>query len=167
MVAVQLAQVNVARLRFPVSSPRLAGFVSALDRVNRLAELSPGFVWRYEHGHEPHEAIGDQRTVVNLSVWEAYQSLHDYVYRSAHAGFVRRRGEWFEPPQAPSSALWWVPAGHRPTVDEALARLRHLRVYGPSPRAFSLRRRFDPNGRPERLLARPAQGSARRRTSSR
>lgn len=42
----ELAQVNVARLRADVGSRVVAGFVSALDPVNRIADESPGFVWR-------------------------------------------------------------------------------------------------------------------------
>jgi hypothetical protein len=33
---------------------------------------------------------------------------------------------------------------------EALRRLRHLRARGPSPQAFTLRRRFGPDGQPTR-----------------
>jgi uncharacterized protein DUF3291 len=124
-------------------------FVRAVDRINRLAAQAPGFVWLHENEHEDHfNQVGDDPlTFFNLSVWESYERLHAYVYRSAHAGFVRRRYEWFERVEGPATALWWVPAGHEPSPDEALARLRHLRTYGPSPRAFTVRRRFTPDGR--------------------
>jgi heme-degrading monooxygenase HmoA len=145
-----LAQVNVARLRFPLDAPAASEFVAALDRINRLADESPGFVWRHraEHGHVSY--ADDPRLLLNLSVWESYPHLHAYVYRSAHGHYVRRRYEWFEPIRTPATALWWVPAGHEPTPDEALARLRYLRTYGPTARAFTVRSRFDPSGRPER-----------------
>ena len=32
--------------------------------------------------------------------------------------------------------LWHVPAGHRPSVQEAIERLEHLKAHGPSERAF-------------------------------
>jgi hypothetical protein len=32
--------------------------------------------------------------------------------------------------------MWWVPAGHRPTVQEAIERLQHLQQHGPSEHAF-------------------------------
>jgi hypothetical protein len=39
-------------------------------------------------------------------------------------------------------ALWWVPAGHLPTIGEAEERLAHLRVHGPTPHAFTIKHRF-------------------------
>ncbi|HYB85832.1 MAG TPA: DUF3291 domain-containing protein, partial [Streptosporangiaceae bacterium] len=44
----QLAQVNIGRLRAPLDSAQLAGFVAALDPVNALADVAPGFVWRLQ-----------------------------------------------------------------------------------------------------------------------
>jgi hypothetical protein len=88
--------------------------------------------------------------VINLSVWASYEALHAFTYRSAHGAFVKRRAEWFAAAQTPSTALWWVTQGTRPTVDEALRRLAVLRRYGPSPRAFGVRRRYGPDGRPIR-----------------
>jgi Domain of unknown function (DUF3291) len=147
----QLAQANVARQRAPLSSPEMGEFVVALDPVNRIAEGSPGFVWRLR-SDERHGATvvqeGSSAMVVNLSVWESYEALHAFVYRSPHGAYLRRRARWFTPTPPPSTVLWWVEAGERPTVEEALRRLRHLRAYGPSAQAFTLRRRFGPDGRP-------------------
>lgn len=134
-------------LRAPIDSPEIRDFVAALDPVNRLADESPGFVWRLkaEPGDTTHV---DENLVLNMSVWESYEDLHAFVYRTGHGVFLRRRLEWFERMEAPITALWWVPEGELPTVDDALARLEHLREHGPAPHAFSLRRRFDPAGRP-------------------
>lgn len=141
----RLAQVNVARLRWDLGSPRLAGFVGAVDGVNLLAEASPGLVWRLRAAHGPVPlAVDDPRLVVNVSVWETYEHLHAFVYRSRHAGLVRPRAEWFVPSRPPYVALWWVAAGTEPTQADALARLAYLRRYGPTPRAFTMRRRFAP-----------------------
>lgn len=144
----ELAQVNVAIMRAPLDHPSMAGFAAAFDRVARLAERSPGFVWRLPSGHAvaPDEDGADQ--VVNVSVWRDYQSFHQFVYRSAHGQLLLRRSHWFLPTRQPSTALWWINAGERPTVEETLARLRHLRTYGPSPRAFSLLRQFTGEGQP-------------------
>jgi hypothetical protein len=146
-----LAQANVARQRAPLDSPEMGEFVVALDPVNRIAERSPGFVWRLRSS-ESHGATvledGSAPMIVNLSVWESYEALHAFVYRSPHGAYLRRRARWFTPTRQPSTVLWWVEAGRQPTVDEALRRLRHLRANGPSPKAFTLRRRFDPDGRP-------------------
>jgi hypothetical protein len=145
---VQLAQVNVARMRAPLDDPVMRGFVDALGAVNRLAETSPGFCWRAAE----HAVLADDTGpfVVNVSVWTGYRPLHEFVYRSAHAGFLRRKAAWFRPTEQPSTALWWVPDGTRPGLADAVRRLQHLRRHGPAPPAFSLRRRFGPDGRPER-----------------
>jgi hypothetical protein len=148
---VELAQVNIARLRYPVDAPELADFVAALGRINALAERSAGYVWRHptDFGHlSGAELLGDPAVVINLSVWQTYEHLHEFTYRSAHAEFVRRRSRWFAPMPRPATVLWWLPAGTRPTPEQAVARLRLLHRYGPSPQAFTPRRRFDPQGRP-------------------
>jgi hypothetical protein len=148
-----LAQANIARQRGPLDSPVMRGFVVALDPVNRIAERSPGFVWRLGSS-QSHGATtlrdGSFPVIVNLSVWGSYEALHAFVYHSPHGAYLRRRARWFEPSPQPSTVLWWVEAGQRPTVEEALRRLRHLRAHGPSPQAFTLRRRFEPDGRPTR-----------------
>jgi Domain of unknown function (DUF3291) len=149
----QLAQVNVTRMRAAPDSPVMAGFMAAVDPVYRMADASPGFIWRLHGagGHMPtcrDDAEGWQ--VVNVSVWSSYEALHQFVYRSRHGGLVRRRAEWFLPTRQPSTALWWVPADELPELAAARARLALLRREGPSPRAFSVRRRFEPDGTPSR-----------------
>jgi hypothetical protein len=130
----------------------MGGFLAAIEPVNRLAEASPGFVWRLRSG-ESHGAVlvsqDGQPLLVNLSVWESYEALHAFVYRTLHGGFIRRRSRWFEPVPPPATALWWLggEAGQHPTLEEALRRLRHLRAHGPTPQAFTVRRRFSPDGR--------------------
>jgi hypothetical protein len=117
-----------------------------LDRINALAEASPGFVWRLqtEEGNATSLRPFDEQTLVNMSVWEDLESLRAYVYRSDHAGFLRRRGEWFQHLVEAYTVLWWVPRGHRPTTDEAGQKLAHLRREGPGPEAFTFRRAFPP-----------------------
>jgi hypothetical protein len=148
----QLAQINVGRLRAPEGSPEVAEFVAALEPINARADRAPGFVWRHQspagEGHLSPGGEDDDLFVVNLSVWESYAALHEFVYRSAHSPFLRRRLEWFERPTAPITALWWVADGERPTVEHALARLEHLRRHGPMPEAFSLLRQYDAEGHP-------------------
>ena len=126
-------------------------FLAALDPVNRIAEQSAGFVWRLRSAAS-HGATtlrdGACSMIVNVSVWESYDQLHAFVYRSPHGAYLRRRSRWFAPTPQPSTALGWVQAAARPTVDEALRRLRFLRAHGPSPQAFTLRRRLGPDGQP-------------------
>ena len=153
----QLAQVNAARLRFPVDDPRMVGFRVVIERVNRLADVTPGFVWRDPQAHRGLDRPADTSdsvepvellTVVNLSVWEDYEALHRFVYHGPHGQLVRRQREWLLPTSGPTTALWWVRDGERPSADTALPRLAHLRAHGPTPRAFSVRRRFGPDGSP-------------------
>jgi hypothetical protein len=149
-----LAQVNVARLLAPLDDPAMREFVAAVAPLERLATASPGFVWRLGgdgatdgHGVTVQPAEGGP-VFVNLTVWRDYSCLHEFTYRSPHAGYLKRRSRWFAPTPQPSTALWWVRTGTRPTLDDGLRRLRYLRERGPTPRAFSLRRRFEPDGRP-------------------
>ena len=140
-----LAQVNVMRLRAPLDSPELAAFVSALDPVNALAEQAPGFVWRLKTASGNSTALrifDDDSLLVNMSTWRSLAALTDYVYRSPHAGIMRRRREFAVPIAEAYAALWWVPRGHEPTIAEAEGRLRHLRDRGPTPIAFGMRTPF-------------------------
>jgi hypothetical protein len=145
MQAFHLAQVNIALPREPIGSPLLADFVAQLDSINALAERSPGFVWRLQadDGNATSiKAFGDERIIVNMSVWESLESLAAYVYGGDHAAVMRQRRTWFERMREVYAVLWWVPADHRPTVIEAEERLRCLRAHGPTPFAFTFRQPF-------------------------
>jgi hypothetical protein len=139
-----LAQLNVARAIAPLDSPTLAPFVAALDRINALAEASASFVWRLvgDGGDATSIRVDDPDVIVNMSVWQSVEALFDFTYRSGHVEIMRRRREWFAAGDAPYMVLWWIAAGHVPTLAEALERLEHLRVHGPTAHAFSFKRRF-------------------------
>ncbi len=142
-----IAQLNVARAVGPLESPELADFMAALDAVNARAEASPGFVWRLvgDGGNATGiKTTDDPQFIVNMSVWTSVEALFDFVYRSAHTQVMARRREWFEKPAAAFQVLWWVPAGHLPTLEEAMARLDHLRAHGATPRAFTFKERHPP-----------------------
>lgn len=142
-----LAQINIARAIAPLDSPVMAEFMAALDAINALAEQSPGFVWRLkdEAGNATTlHPYADNRIIINLTVWENIETLKAYAYNTAHVDFVRRRHLWFETLSLPYLALWWIPAGHLPSVGEAKDRLEHLRAHGESPQAFSFRKTFAP-----------------------
>ena len=137
-----LAQVNIARMLAPLDSPVMAGFVARLDELNTLADSSPGFLWRFqnESGNATYlRPYDDDRVLFNMSTWTTPELLKAYVYRTAHAEMIRQRQQWFEHLSDAVLALWWVPAGHRPTVDEAKERLEHLHRHGPSAQAFGFR----------------------------
>lgn len=147
MATFDLAQVNIGRLRAPTDDPLVADFMNALDEINALAERSPGFVWRLQTEEGNATALRpyvDDSILINLSTWTSIDALSGYVYRSDHTAFLRRRAEWFERMSEMILALWWVPAGHRPTEAEAVERLDHLRAHGPTAHAFTFHHRFDP-----------------------
>jgi hypothetical protein len=134
-----------------VDTPALAEFMALLDPVNAIADDAAGFVWRLqtEAGNATSiPVLGDDRLIVNMSVWASIDQLADFVYRSDHVAVMRRRREWFERIKV-FMALWWVPAGHLPTVAEAEERLEHLRAHGPTAHAFTFRERFPAPGAAE------------------
>jgi len=143
-----IAQVNIGRMRAPLESEVMAGFVNRLDEINALADGSPGFVWRLQTNEgnatylRPYE---DERIILNMSVWESVEHLKNYVYKTAHKELLRDRRSWFEQFEAAFLALWWVPAGHVPGIDEAKKRLAHLSEHGPSQYAFTFRQIFEPD----------------------
>ncbi len=134
-----LAQLNVATALDDLNSARMADFVGALNRVNAVAERSPGFVWRLkdEGGNATDiQTSGDPRFIVNLSVWETAADLEHFVWNTIHKRVYRKKANWFEVPKSAYFVMWWVPAGHMPTAEEALARLAELNANGPDARAF-------------------------------
>ncbi len=147
MSAYELAQLNIGTIKGPMDSPVMADFVANLDRINALAERTPGFVWRLQTDEgnatsiRPYE---DDKIAVNMSVWRDVESLSKYVYSSAHVEIMRRRREWFERMTEAFLVLWWVPGGHRPSVAEAKAKLELLRSKGPTQEAFTFRQAFPP-----------------------
>jgi hypothetical protein len=150
---VHLAQVNIGRIKEPLDSATMSGFVARLDEINAIADRSPGFVWRLqtEEGNATYlRPYDDERILINMSVWESVEALEAFVYRSLHVELLRQRHEWFEKFEGVYAALWWVPAGHRPSVDEARKRLRRLEEEGPTPFAFTFRNRFPPD---EKVIA--------------
>ncbi|XUL91074.1 DUF3291 domain-containing protein [Streptomyces galilaeus] len=147
--AYELAQVNIGRLQFPLDSPELKDFVDALDPVNAVADAAEGFVWRLQSdsGNATDvPVLGDEWLIINMSVWRDTNTLTAFMYQGQHRELLARRREWFERIREAMAALWWVPAGHRPTVAEAEERVLHLRTHGPTPYAFTLRTSFPPQG---------------------
>jgi hypothetical protein len=143
-----LAQINVAKFRHPINDPVNADFVANLDRVNAVADASPGFVWRLigsGNSATDIQAFDDPLLLVNLSVWTDIESLRAYAYKNpAHAEIMRRRKEWTEEMQEAYVALWWIPSGHIPTILEAKQKLESVRQNGPTSEAFTFSRPFPP-----------------------
>lgn len=139
-----LAQLNIAQLLAPIDSPQLKDFVDNLDRINALAEQSEGFIWRLQTEEGDATALRPfgEEVIVNLSVWENVEVLHQFVYRTAHAPIMSRRREWFERMANAYMVLWWIPAGHQPSVEEAKQRLDLLQAQGASAQAFTFKQIF-------------------------
>jgi hypothetical protein len=144
----ELAQLNIAHLKAPLDSPTLADFVANLERINLLADAADGFRWRLQtdEGHATSLRPFGEDVLVNMSVWRDLDTLRRFVYDSAHTEIMRRRREWFAHAAQLYAVLWWVPAGHRPSLAEAADRLEQLRQHGPSSMAFTFGKVF---GAPE------------------
>ncbi|MEO1552157.1 MAG: DUF3291 domain-containing protein [Pseudomonadota bacterium] len=137
-----LAQLNIGRLVAPTDDRRVKDFMDNLDRINGLGKRMPGFVWMMEGSGEPGtgntdaKIDGDPQFVSNLTVWESVAALETFVWGTLHKQFYDRKAEWFEVMGDQHFVMWWVEAGHRPALDEALARLEHLKSHGDSDHAF-------------------------------
>lgn len=137
-----LAELNIGRLIAPTDDPRVADFMTALDRVNGLGRRMPGFVWMMEGSGKPGTGntgnhIGDDpQFIANLTVWQDAASLENFVWNTVHRQFYERRAEWFEVLGTMHFVMWWVPEGHNPTLDEGLKRLEHLQDQGDTAHAF-------------------------------
>ncbi len=137
-----LAELNIGRLLAPTDDPLVAEFMDNLDRINGLGKRSPGFVWMMEGSGAPgtgntENNIGDDpQHVVNLTVWDSVETLGDFVWNTVHRQFYEKREKWFEVLGQQHFVMWWVPDGHKPSVEEALAKLDELRANGSSEDVF-------------------------------
>ena len=145
--AFNLAQLNVARLKGPLDSPEMAGFVAQLEAIYAAAESAEGFVWRLKPDDPGVFGVShgaDARLVVTMSVWESIEALHNYVYRGAHRESLGNREEWFEKADGPNLVLWWIPRDTLPRVEQGMARLKYLKRHGPTAFAFTFNKSFPP-----------------------
>lgn len=139
-----LAQLNLGVFAAPLDAPEMEPFVAGLDRINTLAEQSPGFVWRLtDDTGAPSSYVevpgtDDPLMASNLTVWEDLESLWGFMYRTDHVSYLRRRAEWFQHVDVPMTVGWWIPAGTLPTLANAVERLEHLREHGATDIGFPL-----------------------------
>jgi hypothetical protein len=142
-----LAQINIGRMKAPLEDPSMHGFMSRLAELNALADRSDGFVWRLKDdagdGNTYLRPFDDDRIIVNMSVWQSVEQLRAYTYHTVHADVLRQRREWFEKFDGVFLALWWIPIGHIPTIEEAKQRLASLETHGPTSFAFTFKKLFN------------------------
>lgn len=134
----QLALLNVAYLRAPLTDPVIREFVDLLNPVMQRAEGCDGFVWRRPGYLFKLRLAGDDRILGTLSVWESVAAAEAFVYGGPHRAALKRRHDWFVSGPLPPTACWWVPYGHRPSLAEAEQRLGQLHCDGAGSTAFPL-----------------------------
>ena len=124
-----LAQINVARAQAAMDTDLMSGFANRLDEINALADDASGFVWRLqtEDGDATSlQVFDDPLLLINMSVWTNVDALKHFVYKSLHVDLIRDRDAWFNKMLNAHQALWWIPAGHRPSIQEGKDKLLHL-----------------------------------------
>ncbi|PKA83883.1 uncharacterized protein DUF3291 [Ulvibacter sp. MAR_2010_11] len=141
-----LAQFNIAEALDTMESPVMADFVNNTDRINALAEKSPGFIWRFtdDEGNDSYSVriFKSDFILVNMSVWENRESLFKFVYNSDHVEIFRRKKEWFSKMPKMHMVLWYIEEGEIPTLQEGKKRLEYLQEHGESEYAFSFKSNF-------------------------
>ncbi|MYM58338.1 DUF3291 domain-containing protein [Vibrio sp. OCN044] len=141
----KLAQLNIAHAKYPLDHPSIKDFIDNLEIVNAIAEQSEGFIWRLKDDSGDATSIqlfDDPNIIVNMSVWETADSLKDFMFRTIHRDFMRRKKEWFHQVAEDTYVLWWIEDGYIPTPQEAIERLDHLRTNGDTPFAFTFKTNF-------------------------
>ena len=137
-----IAQLNIATAKYPLDQPELKDFVDNLDRINHIAEQSPGFIWRLkdDSGNATNIQLFDNpNVIVNMSVWKDVAALKHFMFKPDHLAIMKRKREWFIPANEATYVLWEVADGHVPTLEEAMDKLQKLRTHGESAEAFSFK----------------------------
>ncbi len=148
MSSCHLVQLNIAKMKFSIESTEMSDFVDNLETINALADSSPGFVWRLQT--EEGDATGidffGSDVLVNMSIWQDVESLHNFVYKTAHSKIMSRRKEWFHRVEEAYTVLWWAPKAEIPSLDEAKSKLELLKSRGPTAAAFSFKQAYPSPG---------------------
>jgi len=141
-----IAEINIAKIKgVDINDPIMKEFVDNLDGVNDIAESSNGFVWRLKDESNNATNINpynDEQIIINISVWESIEALENYMYKTFHSNFLKRRKEWFHSFGKVSTAMWWMPKGQVPTIEEAVEKLDYLQKNGSSELVFDFKNKF-------------------------
>ena len=130
-------QFNVAQMKHPKDAPEMQSFFNAVPHVQRLAESSPGFIWRELNEDDP--TIGKRLGadfIVNLSAWESLDSLYAFVFSQSHRQIMMARDHWFTHVGKALSVVWFANDAPYPSWDQAIDRLEMLWQNGPTRDAF-------------------------------
>ena len=142
-----IAEINIARMRgVNINDPIMKEFADNLDTVNAIAESSEGFVWRLKDDSNNATSLNpydDEQIIINVSVWESIELLENFMYKTFHAEFLRRRKEWFHRFGKVYTAMWWTPRGQYPTMQEAADKLAYLQQHGPTELVFDFKKKFE------------------------
>lgn len=148
MTKYHIAEINIARMKgVNINDPMMKEFVDNLNIVNQIAEKSNGFVWRLKDENNNATSINpynDEQVIINVSVWENIETLEEFMYRTFHSEFLKRRKEWFSNFGKAHTAMWWVPEGHIPSLEEAVEKLDYLQKNGATINSFDFRNKFPP-----------------------
>jgi hypothetical protein len=141
-----IAEINIAKIKgVDINDPVMKEFVDNLDGVNAISESSPGFVWRLKDESNNATNINpynDEQIIINISVWESIETLENFMYRTFHSNFLKRRKEWFQTFGKVSTAMWWIPKEQFPTIGESVEKLDYLQKNGSTELAFDFRNKF-------------------------
>ncbi len=130
-------QFNVARMKHSKYAAEMQSFFDAVPRIQRLAESSPGFIWRELNEDDPTIAkrLGPD-FIVNLSAWESLDALYTFVFSQPHRQIMMARDYWFTHVGKALSVVWFANNTSYPTWDQAIDRLQTLWQTGPTQDAF-------------------------------
>jgi hypothetical protein len=141
-----LAQVNIGIAKGAMDSEVMKVFSDNLDPINAIAEATEGFIWRLKDdgGNATDIVFSDNpNELVNMSVWHSVAALKQFMFKTHHIDFLKRKKEWFETVNEHTYALWWVPVGHSPNIQEAKDRLALLNAKGETAQAFTFKKVFE------------------------
>jgi len=142
----QIAEINIAKMNgVNINDPIMKEFVDNLDKVNAVAENSEGFVWRLKDESNNSTNLNpynDEQVIINISVWENIETLENFIYKTFHTDFLKRRKEWFKTFGKAYTAMWWMPKGQFPTIQEAVDKLDYLQKNGSSNIVFDFKNKF-------------------------
>ena len=119
-------------------------------KVMSRAVAGSGFVWASGNSFYADANVvrifDEPNAILNLSVWESYDALKDFVFNGAHREVMQNRDTWFKQLPQLVSVLWWTKVGVMPTIAEAKQKLDLINAVGATPAAFNFAKHFDPEG---------------------